>query len=208
MDKYKFPFIGAGKATYFDYAEVQVIFKEIPNRNQQKRIEVGIPFPINDFIIWEENAFSVGSEAEVGTKIATFYQTINGKNPENQKDYEDDGWFFASDSQIDEFNKNIVKWLNEINQISPILLAFRRNDPDSIDVRLSDWHKWSVKKLKLILPFFDNVVLQLDYKSIKSYVLRKILHSESEMVNEKYKKYLFLPKREEIKAFLIYPFRI
>jgi len=199
---FDFPFIGAGDASYFEWAGIYVVFENEPNKEQKKEIEKTVPVPVNE-LSWEENAVYAGSGQFAHVDIASNYETKDGSDPENPDNWEDDRWFFASDSQVSMFNKDIERWLNEIHEISPIMLAFRAEDFESGGTEFSEWHDRSMKQLHLILPFFDETVEKNIHDSLKSEVLKNILWimKEDSELEDKYTEFLY-PGKKEVEAFL------
>ena len=201
-DNYSFPFIGAGKATYFEFARIQVVFKNTTNKEQKEQIKKCVPPPIGNELYWEGDIVSASSHQFVHVDIANTYPTKDGLDPEDEKNWSNDRWFFAAGSQVDAFNNDIERWLRQIHQVSPVLLAFRREDSESGGTEFSDWHRWSLKKINSILPFFDPVIEEFEYGTYQSYVLRGILYFiPKEQLETKYRKYLY-PGETEIQAFL------
>ena len=201
-DNYSFLFIGAGKATYFEFAGIQVVFKNTPNKEQKEQIEKCVPPPIGDELYWDENIVSASSHQFAHVDIANTYPTKDGFGPEDEKTWSEDRWFFAADSQVDAFNNDIERWLHQIHRISPVLLAFRREDSESGGTEFSDWHRWSLKKINSILPFFDPVIEEFEYDTNQSYVLRSILYFiPKEQLETQYREYLY-PGETEVQAFL------
>ncbi|MCD4792096.1 MAG: hypothetical protein K8R54_02595 [Bacteroidales bacterium] len=198
---YNFPYFGAGKASYFDRAFVEVVFKEEPNKEQKKLIEKNVPFPIAE-ISWKKNFMTAGSGQFAHVDIATTYQTKDGLDPEDEENWEDNRWFFASGSQVDAFNTDIEKWFNEIHNISSIFLALRGEDYESGGTEFSDWHKWSLKQIKSILPYFDDVVADYDYDSEKASIIQSIFYmtEDTSKFDSKYVNYLH-PGKIEFEAF-------
>jgi len=201
---YNFPFFGAGAATYFEWVEVIVIFKKNPTEEQKKAIEKSVPFPI-DGCHWEDNTLTASSDQFAHVAIAQTYKTKDGLDPENQENWDegDEGrWFFAASSQVEEFNNDIERWLNQIHETLPILLVCRREDVESGGTNFSNWHKWSLDQIEIIQPYFNDVIANFDYKSTKSHVFHNIFY----MVNDDSKfdakciKYMF-PGEIEFEAF-------
>lgn len=181
---YHFPFFGAGKTTFANAMQLVVIFKNKPADSQQKQI-LGIAPPLIKQLFWDNQFLKVYNNTD---------QFADSFSP-NKSEAADK--FIASDSQITTFNITIEKWLNEIHEISPIFLVYRHQHPDAV---FSDWHQWSIKQFKTILPFFNDVIDAYKYDSIKSHVIFNLLSKiEPSKLESKHIKFLH-PGEAEFKA--------
>lgn len=201
-EKYYFPFIGAGEATYFEWAEISVVFINEPDENQKKLIATNVPKPIDD-ILWENNALSAGSDQFAHVHIAHTYSAEDNSNPTPEENEDSRRWFFATDSQVALFNQDIERWLFEIHQISPILIAYRPEDNESGGTDLSPWHDWSVQSIEDLIPQFEDVIENNDHHSIRSHVLKGLLeYSEEKVEQEERYQYFLNPGWKEVKSFI------
>lgn len=144
---YAFPFVGAGDASYFEWAEVHVRFEFAPNRAQRRLIGKDVPPPLRDEVLWDGPNLRVSSGQFAHLDIAQAYQADEGERPELEGRFPS-----AAPSQVDRFNEDIERWLIDAHREVPIALAFRREDAESGGTRLSAWHEWSVTQLESALP--------------------------------------------------------
>src|SRR6185295_10638728 len=93
-----FPFFGAGDATYFEWAEVQVLFVRDPSPKEKKAITAGVPAPLRDSVTWNRRHLGVASGQVVHVDIARAWPEKVKRKPADDED-EEGGSFFASDSQ-------------------------------------------------------------------------------------------------------------
>lgn len=201
-EKFYFPFIGAGEATYFEWAEISVVFINEPDQNQKKLIAANVPLPIDD-ILWESNALCAGSDQFTHVHIANTYSTEENSDPPPQENGDNQRWFFATDSQVALFNQDIERWLFEIHQISPILIAYRPEDNESGGTDLSPWHDWSLQSIEDLLPQFEDVIKNNDHHSIRSNVLKGMLeYREDKVEQEERYQYFLNPGWREVKSFI------
>jgi hypothetical protein len=150
-----FPFFGAGEASYFEWAEVHVLFEREPSKAEQRKIKVGLPKALSDSYDWEGAALMVASDQFAHVAIAEQFGSADDDDDDDDDDDEyldeEGGWFFASSAAVSRFNAAIEAWLNHAHSICPILLAYRREDGESGGTELSDWHAWSVRQLPQLL---------------------------------------------------------
>ena len=52
MNHSEFPFIGAGDASYFEWAEMFVCFEREPQQTEAAAIDEAVPVPLRDTIQW------------------------------------------------------------------------------------------------------------------------------------------------------------
>ena len=198
---YKFPFYGVDISTNFDYTLVEIVFKETPTEEQKVKIEKLSP-SLLIYFSWENNCLVALSNDIRHYDIAKIYQTADGLCPEDD-DCEER--FTAANSQIFAFHTDIERWLKEIHEISPILLAHRSEEKieDGI-TELSDWNIWSFEQFHSIAPYFDDTLAKFNFKSIKGEILTDVLffiNTYSTLkLDKKYEDYMY-PGRKEFMAF-------
>jgi hypothetical protein len=154
---YPFPFFGAGDATYFEWAEVHVLFAREPTDAERAEIDARVPPPLRDEdedgesggISWNGAYLHVGSGQFAHVEIAATY-------PADESDEEDlEGHIpFAADSRVTRFNQDIEAWLRHAHERCPIVVAYRPEDGESGGTELSDWHEWSLGGLDTVLAMF------------------------------------------------------
>lgn len=139
-----FAFIGAGEASYFEWAEMFVLFEEAPSRAARAAIAKRVPPPLRDTIEWRGRLLWVASEQGVSRLVKSAYAKV----PEApSKLTTQTKHATAPASATARFNADIVDWLGFAHAKSPILLAFRREDAEAGGTRLDDWHRSSLKGL-------------------------------------------------------------
>jgi hypothetical protein len=149
-----FPFFGAGEASYFEWAEVHVLFEREPSKVERRKIKVALPLALTDSFDWEGPALMVASDQFAHVAIAEQFGSKDDDDDEDQDEADEDGesgWFFASSAAVSRFNEATEVWLNHAHSICPIMLVYRREDGESGGTELSDWHAWSVRQLPQIL---------------------------------------------------------
>ena len=180
-----FPFVGAGEATYFEWAEVHVRFARAPTRAQKTAIRKGVPAPLRDSIDWEGEQLMVASGQFAHVVIADTYAAdpgdAEGDDDDDDDDFEELGgrFFFAAASQVRKFNQAIEEWLILAHAQCPILIAYRGEDCESGGTAMSAWHRWSVKQLPLLLDQLEPI-LAFDDETKASFMLRGILRTSQE----------------------------
>jgi hypothetical protein len=138
-DQPQFPFFGAGDATYFEWAEVHVLFARDPSTAEKKSIAAGVPAPLRDSITWKGRHLTVASGQQVHADISRAWP--NGKLAR------EDGCIIAENGQVTRFNEAIDRWLQDAHRVVSIVAAFRHEDLESGGTPLSEWHRWSLKQL-------------------------------------------------------------
>src|SRR6476659_10076303 len=73
MADFAFPFVGAGEASYFEWAEMFVCFERAPKADEAKEIAKRVPRPLRDTIDWKGPLLWVASEQGVGRLIKAAY---------------------------------------------------------------------------------------------------------------------------------------
>jgi hypothetical protein len=149
-----FPFVGAGEAEYFEWAEVHVCFTRSPRPAQREPIAVGVPPPLRDSIDWNGPLLAVASAQGVGRYIRSAYSK---KKPPVTRLTTQSRFTQASASADARFNADIERWLLEAHQVVPILLAYRRQDWEAGGTRLSSWHEESVREAAELLARLEKV---------------------------------------------------
>ncbi len=184
--EWPFLFVGAGEASYFEWAEVHVLFASEPNEQMRAVIEDGVPPPLRDSIDWNGEHLMIASDQFAHVAIAEAYAS-DEDDVEEEDEVEEEGWFFAGDAQVARFNGAIEGWLHEANRICPILVAYRHEDGESGGTELSPWHEWSARQTDRLLPALEPI-LERGVEDAKAHAARGVL----EMVRESG---VFLPKR-------------
>lgn len=123
---YAFPFIGAGDASYFEWAEVHVRFERTPTKSQRAAIGSDVPPPLRDEVLWDGPNLRVSSGQFAHLDMAQAYKADDGEQPELAGRFPS-----AAPSPVDRFNEDIERWLIEAHDQVPIALAFRREDAES-----------------------------------------------------------------------------
>lgn len=155
-ERFPFPFVGSGDASYFEWGEVFVQFTTTPTPAVQKKIAALVPPPLQTSRAWAGALFHAGSGQTLHRAIDKTYpakRKTSGKKKSAAAP--DKRWFFADEEQVEAFNLDIVRWLLEAHALCPILVAYRAQDGESGGTRLDAWHKWSVKKVPELLPSFE-----------------------------------------------------
>lgn len=156
-----FPFLGAGDASYFEWAVVHVRFARQPTRGERARIRKGVPAPLRQGVTWEgERQLMVASDQHAHVTIAETYATDPGDAPHPED--ADDRFFFATESQVRRFNEDVERWLLEAHAICPVLVAFRAEDAESGGTALSPWHRSSLGRVPAIVAELEAAIAQGD----------------------------------------------
>lgn len=153
-----FPFFGAGEASYFEWAEVHVLFEREPSKAERRKIKIGLPKALSDSYDWQGAALMVASDQFAHVAIAEQFGSDDDDDDDDGDFDEESGWFFASSAAVRRFNAAIEAWLNHAHSICPILLAYRREDCESGGTELSDWHAWSVRQLPQLLECTREII--------------------------------------------------
>lgn len=202
--KYNFPYYNSGKATYYQWFSLIVVFQEEPSDKEKEKIKNNAPLPFGE-IYFEEEYMTALNDGNIHVEISKAYKTEDGKYMENE--FEEWVEFVAADSQVEAFNLDIERWLNEAHQISPIYFVFKNDDElhGTKITEYSSWHQWSLQQYKTILPYFETEINNgYDYYdfSEKANVIQKILTKVEDISNleEKHINFLY-PGKLEFKAF-------
>jgi hypothetical protein len=150
---FPFAFFGAGEATYFEWAEVCVLFAQAPDDAVRAEIDGRVPPPLaedDDSVEWDGPALIVGSGQFAHLAIMDTY-------PADPGDEDDLGerFPFAAPSRVTRFNEDIEAWLRYAHERCPIVAAYRREDFESGGTDLPAWHQWSLDRLEAVLSHFD-----------------------------------------------------
>lgn len=151
---FPFPFIGAGEASYFEWAEVHVEFAREPSEREKAAIAERVPPPLRDSIDFTGTHLLVASDQFAHMSMAETYEASEDDREEEddiEEDEYEERFFFAKDSQVHAFNQDIEAWLRYSHEQCPIRVAFRAEDYESGGTELSDWHEWSVKQVPALL---------------------------------------------------------
>lgn len=142
----RFPFIGAGDAGYFEWAELFVRFLTTPQPAVRKAIAERVPPPLRDTIEWDEAMLWVASDQGVGRYIKNAYGKKKGKGVAALTSLTK---FSQAGVKADAmFNAHIEAWLRDSHRRCPILVAYRRQDWEAGGTELSDWHHSSIRHVQ------------------------------------------------------------
>src|SRR5688572_5173802 len=109
-----FLFVGAGDASYYEWAEVHVIFEREPSDRERATINDLIPPPLFETTEWSGVHLMVA--CEIDDEVAD------------------------EDELISRFNAAIEAWLIEAHSICPIVVAYRHAEEESGGTAVSAWH--------------------------------------------------------------------
>jgi hypothetical protein len=171
-----FPFFGAGDASYFEWAEVHVLFSREPSKTEKRKIKQQLPLALSDSFDWEGPALMVASDQFAHVAIAEQFARDEDEEEEDDDDDDDDEgrWFFASSAAVTRFNEATEAWLRHAHEVCPISVAFRREDGESGGTELSAWHGHSVRQLPELLSSLREL-MQAAADSHRAYLLRGVL---------------------------------
>jgi hypothetical protein len=135
-----FPFVGAGSANYFEFAEMFVHFTRSPKPAEAGAIAKRVPEPLRDTIEWHGPILWVASEQGVGRLIKAAYGTKTKPSKLTQQSR----FAMASPSAYRAFDADVDAWLEFVHTLVPVRLAYRRPDAEAGGTTLSAWHHESV----------------------------------------------------------------
>lgn len=142
-----FPFIGAGDASYFEWADLHVRFTRDVESAEKSKIAKTVPPPIGD-VKWEGRHLYLSSEQGVGRQIQAAYS----KPAKQPTSLTTTSRFKMPDGpKLSRFNADTERWLLEAHGIVPIEAAFRRQDWEAGGTTLSPWHTASLPHGEAIL---------------------------------------------------------
>ncbi|MBS2012222.1 MAG: hypothetical protein JST00_05015 [Deltaproteobacteria bacterium] len=143
-----FPFVGAGEASYFEWADLHVHFTRPPKPREREKIVAGVPPPLADSCDWSGAHLYAASEQGVGRVIEAAY----AKPPKRPTKVTTTSRFkMASRARVARFNADIERWLAEAHAVVPVLVAYRRQDAEAGGTKLSAWHEASVGEVPAIV---------------------------------------------------------
>ncbi len=148
--RFPFPFVGAGNARYFEWAEILVRFVAAPTKSTRAAIETGVPSPLG-MIEWKKDLLVVSSQQFVQCDITAAFGS--GTKPRRRTRRH-----LASSEAVDAFNAEIEEWLRAADALAPVLVAYRRRDAEAGGTDLSRWHTWSLKQAATFMPAFAAAV--------------------------------------------------
>lgn len=142
-----FPFIGAGDASYFEWAEIHVYFTRDLKPAEKTKITKSVPPPIDD-VQWKGRHCWASSEQGVGRQIQAAYS----KPRKQPTSLTTQSRFKMPDSgKLSAFNADTERWLLEAHDLVPILAVYRRQDWEAGGTRLSAWHTQSLPLARAVL---------------------------------------------------------
>ena len=142
-----FPFVGAGEASYFEWAELHIYFARDPKPAERAKIAKTVPPPIGD-VVWKGRHCHASSEQGVGRQIQAAYS----KPAKQPTQLTTQSRFKIPDGpKLSRFNADTERWLVEAHEIVPILVAYRRQDWEAGGTQLSPWHHQSLPLVKPLL---------------------------------------------------------
>ncbi|MCX5748026.1 MAG: IS66 family insertion sequence element accessory protein TnpB [Proteobacteria bacterium] len=148
IDVDPFPFIGAGEANYFEWADLHVNFARAPKPAERAAIVKRVPVPLADSADWEGTHLYVASAQGVGRVIHAAY----ARPPKRPTGLTTTSRFkIAGSSRTSRFNADTERWLEQAHAIVPIVAAYRRQDWEAGGTTLSAWHLDSLKHVPAIL---------------------------------------------------------
>ncbi|HEY0134032.1 MAG TPA: hypothetical protein VGB85_08130 [Nannocystis sp.] len=154
MADHPFSFIGAGEASYFEWADLHIYFERAPKPAERTAILKEVPPPLADSADWDGKHLYVASEQGVGRVIEAAYA-----NPPKQPSRltTTSRFKIAAPSRTTRFNADIERWLHAAHAIVPILAAYRRPDDEAGGTKLSSWHAESVRRVPAIVKAIGKV---------------------------------------------------
>lgn len=171
-----FPFLGAGEASYFEWAAAHVRFTRPPTPAEREQIAAKVPPPLRDSVDFNGRDLMVASGQTAHVEIhSTYYR--DGDPVEDDDDYSEfDGrWFFASTAAVSRFNADIEAWLMHAHAVVPILFACRGEDGESGGTELSDWHRASVTQVPQILAGCEDLLTSPGEDAPGAFAVRGII---------------------------------
>lgn len=165
-----FPYIGAGDASYFETAEMYVVFADEPTAAIRAQVEALCPSPFSNRE-WEGRILCVSGDDYINAAIASEYESSTGMNPDN-RDHWEHNRFFASDEQLSAFDQAIVEWLMTCHALCPLQLALRNEDCEA-GTEFAQWHYISCEHIRALLPHF--VTTADRYDSTAAYLYYSLL---------------------------------
>jgi hypothetical protein len=172
-----FPFIGAGDASYFEWADLHIYFARDVKPADKPKLEKTVPPPIGDIDWTSKRHLYLSSEQGVGRQIQAAY----AKKPTKPTSLTTTSRFKMADSpKLSRFNEDIERYLLEIHAVVPILVAFRRQDWEAGGTQLSPWHTASLAHAKDVLA-----VLKADKDDSLEYMTRGIAAEVEEAKKKK-----------------------
>lgn len=164
-ESFSFPFIGAGRARYFEWAELQVWFSTVPTPRQRQRIVETLPAPLPD-ARWRKQHLIASSNPYVNCDIGAVYSGYSGERLQS---------YVPEREATRAFDDAIDRWLKEAHEIVPIHVAYRRQDTEAGGTDLSDWHTWSVRQARRFLPAFADALAESRKSPAKTLGLSLVL---------------------------------
>lgn len=131
-----FPFIGAGDASYFEWADLHVRFARDVKPAERSILVKTVPPPIGD-VKWDGRQLYLSSDQGVGRQIQAAYSKP-AKQPTTLTTTS--RFKMADGPKLSRFNADTERWLLEAHAIVPIEAAFRRQDWEAGGTTLSPWH--------------------------------------------------------------------
>jgi hypothetical protein len=145
--------VGAGNASYSEFASVDVLFEREPSPLARRGIAARLPAPLRETQQWEGVYLRVETGQWAHAAIAAAYA------PETLKERTGDlRGFHVPASQVQRFNQELEAWLHATHLRCPITLAFRPQDKQTSSMDLSPWDTWSVRQVPKLQRLLEPVI--------------------------------------------------
>ncbi|MFO0693816.1 MAG: hypothetical protein U0230_09700 [Polyangiales bacterium] len=144
----EFPFVGAGSASYFEWAEVQVRFTREPSDAERRALAEDVPPPLSD-LAWKGSLLVASSEQGVGRTIRAAYTGSRKGSPKALG--MQNRFAHAGEAAEARFDAHIEAWLAAAHAVVPIRVAYRRQDFEAGGTKLDDWHRASVAQVPSVV---------------------------------------------------------
>ena len=165
--KHPYLFVGAGNAGYFEWADIYVYFNNVPSPAAKAAIAKRFPKPLADSVEWDGQIVYASSGQFVNLAISQSYVSTDGEPEPN-----DFLGALPTTSQMDAFERDVVEWLDEAHDHSPIAFALRREDFEAGGTEFDAWHDASAAQIpELVLPKLAKHLTQKPRSSTGSYLL-------------------------------------
>ncbi len=167
-----FPFFGQGDASYYEWFEMWVWFKDPVPKSERAAVLKGAPKPCARAAEWPNASLlwpSTGDqwihkhliEAYGSARAKARYARAAAREARGEDlfdDDEDEAYLdlLACDGEEKRLNQDIERWLRDVHARWPILFAARREDDEAGGTKLGAWHKASIKRFAAdVLPTFE-----------------------------------------------------
>lgn len=168
-----FPFFGQGDASYYEWFETWIWFRDpVPVAKRKALLKIAPKLCALDAqwphptLLWsstgdqwiQQHLIETYGTKKTIAKMRKVLAKLEASGETYPDDDDDLDATIAGAAETTAFNADIEKWVLAMNEICPIRFVARREDGEAGGTRLGAWHKKSVAAFESdVLPFFQQL---------------------------------------------------